>query len=151
MSSVHRLPGTIIFLLHPPNGAGYIFSLVGWLQSLFLRPPVRLSARLSVCLSVSLPACLPVCLSVCMYVCMYACMSVCLSVCLNTRNPSTTNSIEIMPYMNNCIHAKQWDVIIHPCPNFNSGLVAIEYRVWMSNYIPHKTMGMISYSCHNLG
>ena len=26
-------------------------------------------------------------------------------------------------WMNNYIHVKQWDVITHPCPNFNSGLV----------------------------
>ena len=55
-----------------------------------------------------------------------------------------------MTWISNYIHIWIWDVITHPCPNFNGSLTAIEVRVWMSNYIPHIIMDVITYPCHNL-
>ena len=51
-----------------------------------------------------------------------------------------------MAWMNNYIHVKQWDVIIHRCPHSNR----FEVRVWMSHYITRDTMGMITYPCPDL-
>ena len=53
---------------------------------------------------------------------------------------------EIMTWISNYIDVKQWDVITHPCPNFNG----IEVRAWMGNYIPLFYMDIITYSCLNL-
>ena len=35
-------------------------------------------------------------------------------------------------------HRLFWDIIAHPCHNFNSSLFRV--RAWISNYIPYKTM-----------
>ena len=45
---------------------------------------------------------------------------------------------EIREWMSNYIHSFIFDVIIHPCPNFEGGLTnetAVEVRAWLSNYI----------------
>ena len=35
---------------------------------------------------------------------------------------TSTGILDIRAWIFNYIHTKQWDVIAHPCPNFNSGL-----------------------------
>ena len=46
---------------------------------------------------------------------------------------------EVKKRLCNDMHIKQWDVITHPCRNFNGGLAT----AWMSNYISHKIMDII--------
>ena len=67
---------------------------------------------------------------------------------INTQTITSKKSMNmaIKTWLSNYIHAKQWDVITHPCPNFN---VEVTARVWC-NYIPHKTMGVIIYPFTNL-
>ena len=44
-----------------------------------------------------------------------------------------------------------WDVITHPCHNFNDVLInIIEFTAWMSNCIPLFYMDVITYPCPNL-
>ena len=80
-----------------------------------------------------------------------------------TVGPSPTQLGAISPARNKCVafglsldalnsHVfacvwKQKGVITQPCPNSNGGLVK---PPWMSNYIPHKTTDVITYSWRNL-
>ena len=45
----------------------------------------------------------------------------------------------------NHIDYKVWDEITHPLPNFNGA--TFEGWEWISNFIPHYVMDVISYSC----
>ena len=46
-----------------------------------------------------------------------------------------------------------WDVIIHPCPDFNGVLIklpfAIAVKAWMSKYMPWFYVDVITYTYHN--
>ena len=42
---------------------------------------------------------------------------------------------------NDCIHIKQWDIIIHPCLN------STEVIMWMSNYISRQPVDLVSFPC----
>ena len=44
------------------------------------------------------------------------------------------------------IITKGWDAIAHQCLYFNG----FEVRVWMSNYVPHKNMDVVTYARPNL-
>ena len=44
--------------------------------------------------------------------------------------------------------SKVWDEIIYPFPNFNGA--TIEVWKWVSNFIPHFIMGVITYPCYDL-
>ena len=48
-------------------------------------------------------------------------------------------------WINNYIHYKVWDEIIYPFPNFIGGTV--EVCGWISNFIPHFTVCVITYLC----
>ena len=44
--------------------------------------------------------------------------------------------------------SKVWDEIFYPSPNFNG--CAIEVWKWISSYIPHFEMDIITYPCYDL-
>ena len=48
-------------------------------------------------------------------------------------------------WISNYIHHKVWDEITYPFPNFNGA--AVEVWEWLSNFIPHFTRYVITYSC----
>ena len=48
------------------------------------------------------------------------------------------------------IHSFLCDVITHPCLKFNNGIINVEARTWLSNYISHKTIDIVTYSLHKL-
>ena len=50
---------------------------------------------------------------------------------------------KIRAWISNYISGFVWDLITHPCPNFN------EVRAWMSNQIPLFYMDVISHPCPN--
>ena len=50
--------------------------------------------------------------------------------------------------MSNNIDYKMWNEITYPYQSFDGG--AIEVRGWISNYIPHFVMDMITHSGHQL-
>ena len=53
-------------------------------------------------------------------------------------------------WMSKYTSVKQWVLIIHPFPNFKRcSYTAFKFRIWVYNYIPHKTKDVFSYSCHN--
>ena len=50
------------------------------------------------------------------------------------------------PWINNNSYIKHWDVITHPCPNFNDALFSPPLKLtYISNCIPYKTMDIITY------
>ena len=51
----------------------------------------------------------------------------------------------IPAWVSNYIHYKVYNEITYPFPNFNSA--TIEAYEWISNFIPHFTGHMITYSC----
>ena len=48
-------------------------------------------------------------------------------------------------YKYNYIHYKMWVEIAYPFPNFNG--CTVEVWEWISNFIPHFTMYVITYTC----
>ena len=52
--------------------------------------------------------------------------------------------------MNNDIHVKLLDVIIHPFPNFNGGLTKPHLKDLGEPSYPHDTVDLLSYPCPNL-
>ena len=50
--------------------------------------------------------------------------------------------------MSSHLPSKVWDEIAYPFPNFNG--FTIEVSKWMSNFIPHFMMGVITYPCWDL-
>ena len=48
--------------------------------------------------------------------------------------------------ISNCIQIKLWDVITNQCHKFNGGL-AVNFMVWMNNYIPHGQWMWSLYPC----
>ena len=56
-----------------------------------------------------------------------------------------STSEAVPAWMNNYIHYKMWDEITYSFPNFNGA--AIEVCEWISNFIPHFTVHVITYSC----
>ena len=60
--------------------------------------------------------------------------------------------IEIETRISNYINYHQWDMITHPCPNFNSSLTEPPLKlghVWVKK-IPLFYLGAITYLCPNL-
>ena len=58
------------------------------------------------------------------------------TVCIFLGIYCNSTSIGIRSWVSNYIHVKQWDVIIHTCPNFNYTAIGVE--VWMNNYKASK-------------
>ena len=50
----------------------------------------------------------------------------------------------ILESISNCTHYKMYDRITNPFPNFNGAVAVWE---WVSNFVPHFTWHMITYSC----
>ena len=49
--------------------------------------------------------------------------------------------------ISNHVPSEVWDEITYPFPNFNSATV--EVWGWISNFIPHFIMGVITYPCYD--
>ena len=49
-----------------------------------------------------------------------------------------STSIRIRLYINDYIHVKQWDVIIHSCPNFNGALVIPSLKLGSGSVITYN-------------
>ena len=49
----------------------------------------------------------------------------------------------IPAWVNNHISSKVWDEIAYPFPNFNGSIV--EVQEWISNFIPHFMLDVITY------
>ena len=54
---------------------------------------------------------------------------------------------DIRTWISNYIHHFIWDVITHPCPNFNSSSKHCWSWAWMYNYIPWIYVDLITYPC----
>ena len=54
----------------------------------------------------------------------------------------------LLTWISNFIHYKMWDEITHTFPNFNG--CAIDVWEWISNFIPHFTVHVITYPCCEL-
>ena len=72
----------------------------------------------------------------------------CVTLCVITRDPFYWHSLtQNSAWIGDYNHVKQWDVITHPSPNYNDGLIkapylharlnqnVVEVKIWMSNYI----------------
>ena len=60
-------------------------------------------------------------------------------------------SDKMRAWINNYIHVKPWDAIIHRYVNANGGLLtAVEERAWLSNHILWHIMGVITCPYHTL-
>ena len=55
--------------------------------------------------------------------------------------------INFNPWISNYIHYNVWDEIIYPFLNFNGATV--EVYEWISNFIPHITGHVLTYSCRD--
>ena len=55
----------------------------------------------------------------------------------------------IPAWISNHISSKVWEEIIYPFPNFKGATV--EVGEWISNFIPHFTMDVITYPCWDIG
>ena len=60
-----------------------------------------------------------------------------------TRDPSYYHGLTLIPtWMSNYIRYKGWDEIACPFPNSNGAIV--EFREWISNFISHFTINVIT-------
>ena len=65
---------------------------------------------------------------------------------LNQLRPLLLNSLTLIPtWMSNHMPGRVWGEITYPFPNFNG--CTVEVWEWISNFIPHFIMNVITVSC----
>ena len=61
------------------------------------------------------------------------------------------NSIGIRAWISNYILVTQWDAIIHPCPNFNCGLVKSSQKLTHWGRVTHICVSQLTIICSDNG